>query len=141
MAKSKRRSDCAINFVLELFGDRWTLLIVRDLIFHDKRHYGEFLQSEEKIATNILADRLALLEQHGIVVKSVDPAHASKLIYSLTPKGIDLLPILVEFTRWGAKYDPETGADLKFVNRIRRDRDGILKDLELRLKRKIGSGG
>ena len=81
MANQKRKSDCPINFALELFGDRWTFLIVRDMMFKGKHYYGEFLQSEEKIATNILADRLSLLELSGIVVKSVDPAHASKFIY------------------------------------------------------------
>jgi DNA-binding HxlR family transcriptional regulator len=133
----KKRSDCAINFVVELFGDRWTFLIVRDLIFHGKRHYGEFLQSEEKIATNILADRLGLLEREGIVTKRVDPSHASKLIYKLTPKGIDLLPILLEYIVWSARYDEHSGADMAFVKRIRRNRESALEEIRARLKKEM----
>jgi DNA-binding HxlR family transcriptional regulator len=135
MTKSKRRSDCAINFVLELFGDRWTLLIVRDLMFQGKHYYGEFLGAEENIATNILADRLVMLEEEGIVTKSVDPAHGSKFIYRLSSKGIDLLPILLEYIVWSAKHDADSGVDMKFVNRIRRDREGVLREISSRLKK------
>jgi DNA-binding HxlR family transcriptional regulator len=139
MGKSKRRSDCAINFVLELFGDRWTLLIVRDLMFQGKQHYGEFLEAEENIATNILADRLAMLEREGIVTKSVDPAHGSKFIYKLSSSGIDLLPILLEYIVWSARHDPGSGVDMKFVNRIRRDREGVLKEISSRLKKELSA--
>ena len=139
MAKPKRRSDCAINFVLELFGDRWTLLIVRDLMFQGKHYYGEFLAAEENIATNILADRLVMLEQEGIVTKSVDPTHGSKFIYKLSFRGIDLLPILLEYIVWSAKHDAYSGVDMKFVNRIRRDRDGVLKEISSRLKKELST--
>lgn len=134
MSKLKRRSDCAINYVLELFGDRWTFLIVRDLMFQGKHRYGEFLQSEEGIATNILADRLALLEGQRIVVKSIDPSHASKLIYKLTDKGIDLLPMLLEYIAWSAKYDRESGVDMKFVKRIRKDKQAVIEEISNRLR-------
>jgi DNA-binding HxlR family transcriptional regulator len=137
MGNLKRRSDCAINFVLELFGDRWTLLIVRDIMFKGKHNYGEFLQAEEKIATNILADRLALLEREEIVVKIVDPNHGSKFIYRLSQKGIDLLPILVEFILWSAKHDENSGVDMKFVNRVKRDRDGVLSEISRRLSSEL----
>src|ERR1700743_2097182 len=115
MVKQKRRSDCPINYALELFGDRWTFLIIRDLMFKGKSHYNEFLQSEEKIATNILANRLQLLEHNGIVTKSTDPGHGSKWIYRLTAKGIDLIPLLIEMIIWSAKYDKKTAADKEFV--------------------------
>jgi DNA-binding HxlR family transcriptional regulator len=105
-------------------------------MFKEKHNYGEFLRSEENIATNILADRLSLLEQEGIVVKRVDPNHGSKFIYKLSPKGIDLLPMLVEFIMWSAKYDIHSGVDMKFVNRIKRNREGVLKEISSRLKKR-----
>jgi DNA-binding HxlR family transcriptional regulator len=136
MAKQKRRSDCPVSTALDIFGDKWTLLIVRDLLFKGKRHYVEFLQSEEKIATNILADRLSLLEQSGIIIKSIDPAHGSRYLYHLSAKGIDLLPMLVEMILWSAKYDPDTAADPQFVREARHDFAGLLKAIKHRLKEK-----
>src|ERR1700742_650126 len=100
------RSHCAINLSLEVFGDKWSLIIIRDIMFSGKRHFRELLQSEEKIATNILTDRLAMLEREGILTKSPDPRHKQKHIYSLTAKGIDLLPILIEIGAWSFKYQP-----------------------------------
>lgn len=137
MKKNQRRSDCPISFALDTFGDKWTFLIVRDMMFKGKHYYGEFLQSEEGIATNILADRLLLLEQSGIVVKSVDPTNGSKHIYKLSQKGIDLLPVLVEVVMWSAKYDKNTAADVKFVNRVKRDKDGLLKQISSDLKKEL----
>ena len=103
----KNRSNCPISCSLEVFGDKWTLLILRDVMLRGKSSYGEFLKSEEKIATNILADRLNLLEAEGILTKQVSPDNKSKFIYHLTKKGIDLLPIIIELMAWGAKYNPE----------------------------------
>jgi DNA-binding HxlR family transcriptional regulator len=137
MAKQQRRSDCPINFALELFGDKWTFLIVRDLMFKGKHYYGEFLQSEERIATNILADRLALLEESGIVSKTTDVNHRSKQVYKLTQKGIDLLPVLVEMIIWSTKYDKHTASDLKFVSRAKKDREGLLKEIVVKLKAEL----
>ena len=126
MAKQKRKSDCPINFALEIFGDKWTFLIVRDLMFKGKHYYSEFLQMEEKIATNILADRLVLLEQNGIVTRTVDEAHNSKKIYKLSKKGIDLLPVLTEVILWSAKYDMQSAVDVKFVREAKKDKAGLL---------------
>lgn len=137
MAKHRRRSDCPINYALEVFGDRWTFLIVRDLMFKGKHYYGDFLSSEEKIATNILADRLSLLEQEGVIVKDVDPSHGSKFIYKLTQKGIDLLPVLTELILWSAKYDKSTAADAKFVSRAKRDKESMLKEISVNLKENL----
>ena len=137
MTKQKRRSDCPINFALEVFGDKWTFLIVRDLMFKGKHYYGEFLNSEEKIATNILADRLSLLEQEGIVLKNIDTSHGSKFIYKLSQKGIDLLPVLTEVIMWSAKYDKHTAADAKFVSRVRKNREGFLKEITSRLNKEL----
>ncbi len=100
------RSLCPINLALEVFGDKWTLLIIRDMIFAGKRHFREMLKSEERIASNILADRLAKLVEQGIVTRAGDPSHRQKAVYSLTEKGIALLPILAQIGIWGRKYLP-----------------------------------
>ena len=128
-----RKSDCPINFALEIFGDRWTFLIVRDLMFKGKHYYGEFLTSEENIATNILADRLALLETNGIISKSCDSNHKQKNIYRLTLKGIDLIPILVEIIMWSAKYDKDSAVDLNFVKSVEQDKVGLIAQITNRL--------
>jgi DNA-binding HxlR family transcriptional regulator len=91
---------------LEVFGDRWTLLIVRDLMFAGKRHFRELLRSDEGIAANVLANRLAMLVEQGTVTRSDDPTHKQKAVYSLTEKGIDLLPILAQIGIWSLKYRP-----------------------------------
>lgn len=134
MKQIKRKSDCPINFALELFGDRWTFLIVRDLMFKGKHFYGEFLVSGEKIATNILADRLSMLESNGIVSKSSDPNHKQKIMYRLTPKGIDLVPILVEVIMWSAKYDEQSAVDWQFVQDVERNKVGVIAEISSRLK-------
>ena len=111
------------------------------MAFKGKKYYGEFLQSEEKIATNILADRLALLEQQGIVTKHTDPTHGSKLIYRLTQKGIDLVPVLLEFISWSAKYDKDNLPDeaKKFASRIKKDRAELIEEIAGRLKKELSS--
>lgn len=98
------KSKCPINLSLEVFGDRWTLLILRDLVFAGKRHFRELLQSEEGIASNVLAERLAKLVACGILSKSEDPTHLQKAIYALTPMGIDLVPVLVQIGIWGKNH-------------------------------------
>lgn len=101
------RSECAMNRMVEVFGDGWTLLVIRDILFMNRRHFRELLtQSLEGIASNILADRLQRLVQQGIIVKSHDASHKQKAIYSLTEKGIELLPLLMEMSAWGHKYLP-----------------------------------
>ena len=110
------RSNCPINFVLETFGDKWTLLIVRDLMFKGKSSYTEFLQSDEKISTNILADRLKKLEEHGVVEKNIASDNRSKLVYSLTRKGKDLLPIMLEITAWSVKHDNSSNTPSSFMS-------------------------
>jgi DNA-binding HxlR family transcriptional regulator len=100
------RSYCPINLALEVFGDKWSLIIIRDMMFSGKRHFRELLQSDEKIASNILTDRLAMLEREGIITKESDPDHKQKIIYSLTSKGIDLLPVIKAMGEWSFKYQP-----------------------------------
>jgi DNA-binding HxlR family transcriptional regulator len=100
------RSNCPVSRALEAIGDRWSLLILRDLILWDKRRYQEFLESEEGISTNILADRLARLERQGLISKSNDPDDKRQFVYTPTEKGLDLLPVVFEMARWSLKYDP-----------------------------------
>ena len=101
------RSGCPINLTLEVLGDRWSLLIIRDIIFGGKRHYRELLaKSMEGIASNILADRLKTLVAQGVLTKADDPTHKQKAIYSLTEQGIQLLPVLAQMSAWGRKFMP-----------------------------------
>lgn len=106
----KLRSHCPVNFGLELFGDKWTLLIIRDIVFRGKKSYGEFLKSEEGFATNILASRLELLISAGVLEKSINETDARGDNYKLTKKGLDLIPILFEMILWSSKYDPHSEA-------------------------------
>ena len=105
---NQQRSQCPINLSLEVFGDRWSLLIVRDMMFAGKRHFREFLQSDEGISSNILTERLGKLVEHGVLHKADDPTHKQKAIYSLTPVGIDLLPVVAQIGIWGRKHQPVT---------------------------------
>jgi DNA-binding HxlR family transcriptional regulator len=95
-----RRSDCPVNFAVETLGDKWSLVILRDIIFHGKRTYGEFLKSDEKIATNILAKRLEFLEAEGLISRKPDETDKRRDIYKITERGIELVPLLVEMTAW-----------------------------------------
>jgi len=121
------RSNCPINFAVETFGDKWTLLVISDLMFKGKRHYSDFLASDEKISTNILADRLQKLDDNGVVSKSTDPDNASKFIYSLTEKGQALLPSMVEMTAWSAQYDSLTNTPAEFLNTYNENKDALIK--------------
>jgi DNA-binding HxlR family transcriptional regulator len=106
----KLRSHCPVNFGLETFGDKWALLILRDIVFRGKRTYGEFLKSEEKFATNILASRLENLISHGILQREKHEADGRKDIFTLTEKGLDLIPVIFEIVLWSAKYDSKSEA-------------------------------
>jgi DNA-binding HxlR family transcriptional regulator len=102
------RSHCPVNFGVEVFGDKWSLLIVRDIVFFGKNTYGDFLKSEEGIATNILASRLVFLEEQGILRKSPHSADKRKDFYALTEKGLDLIPILLDIVLWSARHDAKS---------------------------------
>jgi DNA-binding HxlR family transcriptional regulator len=107
--RKDHRSGCVINLMVEMFGDKWSLLIIRDIIFVNRRHFRELLtKSMEGIASNMLADRLQRLIEQGIIVKSDDASHKQKVIYSLTEKGIALLPLLMEMVVWGHKHLPDS---------------------------------
>ena len=104
--RDARRSGCPISLALEVFGDRWTLLIIRDLMFAGKHHFRELLHSDERIASNILADRLNMLVEQGVVTRSGDPSHRQKAVYRLTKKGVDLLPVLAQIGIWSRRHEP-----------------------------------
>jgi DNA-binding HxlR family transcriptional regulator len=127
----KHRSYCPLSVALEVFGDRWSLLIVRDLMFKGRTTFKEFQEAEEGIATNVLADRLQRLEAHGIVARRRDPSDARKVIYRLTEKGLDLAPILVEMIVWGAR-EGRTNAPPAVIRRMREDRDQFLAEIRSR---------
>jgi DNA-binding HxlR family transcriptional regulator len=103
------RSGCPINLSLEVFGDRWSLIILRDMMFGGRRHFRELLtQSEEGISSNILADRLKMLLEQGMITKADDPSHKQKAIYSLTEKAIALVPVFAQLGAWGRRHTPAT---------------------------------
>jgi len=101
------RSGCPINLTLNALGDRWSLIVIRDLMFGNRRHFRELLtRSEERIASNILADRLTRLEKAGLVSRRDDPSHKQKVIYSLTEASIALVPLLAHMGGWGLRHTP-----------------------------------
>ncbi|MGB7482336.1 helix-turn-helix domain-containing protein [Castellaniella ginsengisoli] len=110
VGKEGLRSHCPVNYGVEIFGDRWSLLIIRDIVFIGKKTYGEFLKSEEGIATNILASRLAFLEEQGILSRAPSPTDRRKDFYTLTEKGLDLIPILLNIILWSAQHDAKSDA-------------------------------
>src|SRR5688572_8129636 len=128
---SSRRSGCPISIALEILGDAWSLLIVRDLMFKGLRTFSEFACSDEKIATNILADRLARLEAAGILTKAADPADARRVHYRLTEKGMDLAPALVEIVLWCARHE-RTDAPPNMLRAMRLHREQFLADVRKR---------
>lgn len=113
MATSKRRSRCPLNLAVEVLGDKWTLVVLRDIIFTDRRYFRELLHnSEEGIASNVLADRLKNLLEHGLLSAAADPRHKQKVRYSLTPAAVELLPSIIQLGAWGADHadaDPLAG--------------------------------
>jgi len=133
-ADSKRRSGCPLNASVEMLGDRWSLLIVRDMMIRGFQTYKEFLASDERIATNILADRLRKLEAHGIITTQPDAADGRKLTYLLTPKGIDLAPVLAEMVLWAARHE-ETG-NQPLVRALQTNKQGVVTEVRDRWAQK-----
>jgi DNA-binding HxlR family transcriptional regulator len=129
MAKSAasrdRRSGCPISIALELLGDAWSLLIVRDLMFKERRTYNDFLNGGEGIASNILADRLRKLEAANIIEKRRDPEDARRFLYRLSAKGMDLAPVLVELVLWSARHE-HTDAPPAVLRSMRTDREAFI---------------
>jgi len=136
METSKKRSECPLSCSLDVFGDKWSLLIIRDLMFGNKCTYNDFLKSGEGIATNILASRLKGLEENGVVEKTAHPDSKAKILYKLTQKGIDLLPIIMEIYIWSDKY-LTIPADLKAtIKEAKKDKDAFVKTTSKELKKR-----
>ncbi|GAB3791236.1 hypothetical protein GCM10028818_62070 [Spirosoma horti] len=135
MKAIKPRSGCPLSYTLDFFGDKWSLLIVRDMALNNKSTYGEFLSSEEKIATNILADRLSMLETNGFVTKQVAADKKSKFVYRLTEKGISLVPIILEIGLWGSTYNPP-GLNPNLHQALKQDKEGTIRTIQETLRSK-----
>ena len=129
-ANEQPRSDCAIGAALDVLGDRWTLLVIRDLAFAGKRSFSELRDSDEGIATNILAERLARLESTGIVLKARDPDDGRRFLYRLTDKGNDLIPILLELALWSTAHGDGLYAPPGVLEAARSDRDALVRELK-----------
>ena len=134
MKEVKKRSDCPISCTLDVFGDKWSFLIIRDIIFKKECTYGDFLKSEEGIATNILASRLVMLEENGIIEKLDHPDSKAKVLYRLTRKGIDLLPVLIEMHLWFEKYFTISEEKKEMLEIIKKDKAGFIENLTKRLE-------
>lgn len=135
MKEIKTRSGCPLSYTLDFFGDKWSLLIVRDMALNGKSTYGEFLSSEEQIATNILADRLSMLETNGFVTKQVAPDKKSKFVYRLTEKGISLVPVIMEIGLWGSLYNPP-GLNPQLLQALQQDKEGTIRRIQETLRSK-----
>ena len=129
--KSKRRSGCPVSISLEIFGDRWSLLIIRDLMVRGFRTFRQFQQSGEGVATNILADRLRKLQMAGIIAAETDKTDGRKLNYRLTEKGIDLAPVLLDLLIWGARHE-RTAAPCSLIAEMAKNREEVLAEVRRR---------
>lgn len=135
MSELKKRSSCPVSSSLDIWGDKWSLLIVRDLMFAKQCTYGDFLKSAEKIATNILASRLQMLEENGIITKLEHPDSKAKVLYKLTQKGIDLLPLMVEINLWAEKYFSLPEDHLAIIKEVKINKEGFIKATTRELQR------
>lgn len=125
MKRSANKSHCPINYSLELVGDPWALLIIRDIVYFGKKTFGEFLHSEERIATNILTSRLRLLEQRGVLRRQQSGEDRRKDVYTLTEAGVALIPVILELAQWGATHDPLTDAPPEWIELVRSDKENM----------------
>jgi len=129
MNKIKKRSDCPVSCSLDIWGDKWSLLIIRDLMFAKECTYGDLLKSPEGIATNILASRLQVMEENKIIEKLDHPDSKAKVLYRLTKKGIDLLPIMIEINLWAEKYFSIPADRKAMLKEVKKDKAGFIKSM------------
>lgn len=135
-APPQRRSECPISFGLDIFGDKWTLLILRDMLLFGYARFSDFAV-HEGISTNILADRLLRLETAGIIVKERDTVLRNQNIYQVTAKGRDLTGVLIGIMLWGLKYDEQTPVDRNFIARISDDLDGVVREVRVAIENSV----
>ncbi|GAB2530579.1 winged helix-turn-helix transcriptional regulator [Spirosoma aerophilum] len=133
MKDIKPRSGCPLSYTLDFMGDKWSLLIIRDMALNHKSTYGEFLNADEQIATNILADRLSMLETYGFVTKQVAADKKSKFRYRLTEKGISLVPVILEIGLWGSIYNPP-GLNAQLLSALQQDKEGTIQRIQEQLR-------
>lgn len=132
------RSTCPIGATLDILGDRWSLLVLRDILIRGKRRYGEFLVGEEAIATNVLADRLARLEECGVISKARDADDRRQFLYAPTERGLDLLPVLFQLTRWGLKHVAGTEIPKPYRHRLG-DPGALEREIRTKFRRSLRS--
>jgi len=134
-SKNMRWFGCPVRYSGGLLGDKWSLLLIRDLMFKGRRNYSDFLDDDESIASNVLADRLGKLVEAGIFTKSRDPKNGKKYVYTLTEKGRDILPILMEMFRWAQKHDDKTFVSQQYIDNMdkspKRFMKSVLKEVQL----------
>lgn len=138
MKRTNGKSHCPINFGLEAFGDPWSLLVIRDIVYFGKRSFKEFLAAEEAIAPSVLATRLAQLEDNGILSRAPDPTDSRRIVYSLTERGLALVPVLLEIANWSAQVDPDTDAPPDWIAVVNHDK-AVMTDLIVNTVRDGGS--
>lgn len=134
MGAHRERSRCPIAYSLDVLGDRWTLLILRDLAFKNHRYFQDFLGASERISSNILADRLRRLERWKLIERHGDPADGRRVRYFLTDDGLDLIPILIEITIWGSRRHPDPSVPVERADELSTDRDAIVRSYRERLR-------
>ncbi|VAW65577.1 Transcriptional regulator, HxlR family [hydrothermal vent metagenome] len=132
MTNRKRDTGCPIAYALDIFGDRWSLIVIRDLLFKGIQTYSELLKADEGIATNILANRLKGFEASGIISKTRNPDNRRQSIYNITRKGAELAPVLIEMMQWSARYDRNTRVSDALLEKINKDREGFIRNIQHR---------
>jgi DNA-binding HxlR family transcriptional regulator len=137
-ARTKRRSECPVSISLDIFGDRWSLLIIRDLMVRGFRTFKEFQNSGEGVASNILANRLQKLERAGIILAEAEKSDRRRANYRLTQKGIDLAPVLLDLLIWGARHE-DTGAPCAVISEMEKNRDAVLAEVRRRWRERDGT--
>jgi DNA-binding HxlR family transcriptional regulator len=143
MAAHRERSRCPIAYSLDVIGDRWTLLVLRDLAFKERRYFQDFLSASEKISTNILTDRLRRLERWNLIEGHPDPSDGRRIRYFLADDGLDLIPLLLEMTIWGSRRHPDPSIAPEQAERMAADREATVKSIRQRLEaeREAATGG
>ena len=136
--KLKKRSDCPISSSLDIWGDKWSLLIIRDLMDAKECTYGDFLKGPEGIATNILATRLQNLEENKLIEKLDHPDSKAKVLYRLTRKGIDLIPVMIEISLWAEKYFSIPAERKAMLKEVKKDKTAFIKSATKELERQDG---